>query len=175
MTIFSSKSTSAFYDDIVHLPEQIPADAVEIPYEHWQELLNGQANGKVIDFDSRDTPQLIDPPIDTSPQRYARDIAIRRYQAETAGITVNGVALLSDRDSQSLLTSAALAAMIDPAYHCQWKTPAGFVDLDAQQLIHLASAMRAHVQACFDREAELLAHLDAGTFEESMLDEGWPA
>ncbi|MCP8463091.1 DUF4376 domain-containing protein [Pseudomonas sp. ZM23] len=102
-------------------------------------------------------------------------IGVYRYQAETASITVNGMALLSDRDSQSLLTSAALEAVIDPAYRCQWKIPSGFVDLDAQQIITLARAMRAHVQACFDREAELLDHLEKGTFTEDMLDQGWPA
>lgn len=175
MTIYSSKSARGFYNDADHSPEQIPADAVEITYEHWRALLDGQDNGKIIDFESDDAPQLIDRPVDTSPERYARDIAARRYQAETAGITVNGMALPTDRDSQALVTGAALAAVIDPNYTCQWKTTGGFVNLAAQQIIALASAMRAHVQACFDREAALIDALNAGTYTDDQLNQGWPA
>lgn len=48
------------------------------------------------------------------------------------------------------------------------------IELTAQQVIGIARAVRAHVQACFDREAELLAELEAGTLTASMLEEGWP-
>jgi hypothetical protein len=101
-------------------------------------------------------------------------IAARRYVAETGGITVSGVQIDTGRDSQALITGAALNAFIDSTYVCNWKTATGFVQLDAQTLIGVATTLRAHVQACFDREAELLAALDAGTFSETMLDEGWP-
>lgn len=104
----------------------------------------------------------------------AAAIAARRYTAETAGINVAGVELDTGRDSQALITGAALNAVIDPAYVCNWKTPAGFVQLDAQTLLGVATTLRAHVQAAFDREAELLAALEDGTFTESMLGEGWP-
>ena len=108
-------------------------------------------------------------------EEMAGNIAARRYQAEISGIIVNGMHLPTDRDSQALVTGAALAAVIDPAYRCQWKTSEGFVDLTAPQIIALASTMRAHVQACFDREAELLAALEAGTYTDEQLDQGWPA
>lgn len=101
-------------------------------------------------------------------------IAARRYIAETAGIEVSGIHIDTGRDSQSLITGAALNAVIDPAYVCNWKTPSGFVQLDAQTLLGVATTLRAHVQAAFDREAELLAALEDGTFTESMLGEGWP-
>lgn len=103
------------------------------------------------------------------------EIAARRYQAETAGITVNGMDVPTDRDSQAMVTGAALQAVIDQNYTCQWKTAGGFVDMDAPQIIALASAMRAHVQACFDREAALLDALTAGTYTDEQLDQGWPA
>lgn len=104
----------------------------------------------------------------------AQQIADRRWQAEVSGITVNGMAVATDRDSQSLITGAALAAMRDPAYVCRWKTATGFVELNAEQLTAVADTVRAHVQACFDREAELLAELDAGTLTPEMLEQGWP-
>jgi hypothetical protein len=49
------------------------------------------------------------------------------------------------------------------------------VDLNAEQIIGLASTVRAHVQACFDREAELLEALAEGTLTPEMIDTGWPA
>ncbi|WP_312141129.1 DUF4376 domain-containing protein [Stutzerimonas nitrititolerans] len=102
-------------------------------------------------------------------------IAARRWQAETAGITVNGTAIDTGRDSQALITGAAVSAMLDPSYSVRWKTPAGFIELQGQQIIAMATAVRAHVQACFDREAELLEALSDGTFTDAMLEEGWPA
>lgn len=39
----------------------------------------------------------------------------------------------------------------------------------------MAQAIRSHVQACFDREADLLDALDAGTYDTEMLDTGWLA
>lgn len=101
-------------------------------------------------------------------------IAARRYEAEVGGITVLGVPIDTDDRSKLLINGAALEATIDPAYEMQWKAPGGFVELTAQQVIGIARAVRAHVQACFDREAELLAALDAGTLTPAMLEQGWP-
>lgn len=102
-------------------------------------------------------------------------IAARRYEEEVGGITINGLQINTDDRSKLLINGAALEATIDPSYTMQWKTQDGFVELNSQQVIAIARAVRAHVQACFDREAELLAHLEAGTFTEDMLEEGWPS
>ena len=102
-------------------------------------------------------------------------IAARRYTAETAGTTVEGMPIDTGRDSQGLITGAALAAMLDPAYSVRWKTVAGFVDLTSQQIIGVASAVRAFVQASFDREAVLLGAVADGSITAEMLEEGWPA
>lgn len=107
-------------------------------------------------------------------QAVVASIAARRWQAETAGIDLGGMRIDTGRDSQALLTGATVQAMLDPAYSLRWKTPAGFVDLTAEQIIGVATAARAHVQAAFDREAELLDALAAGTFTPEMLEEGWP-
>lgn len=60
MGLFSSKSTSGFYD--VSINEIIPADAIPITAERRRELLDGQSTGKVIDFSPDTGPVLIDPP-----------------------------------------------------------------------------------------------------------------
>ncbi|MBB1605199.1 MULTISPECIES: DUF4376 domain-containing protein [unclassified Pseudomonas] len=167
--MFYSPSTGGFYIADIH-GDAIPGDAIEITQEEHAALLDDQASGKTIVAGPDGRPLVLGTSTD-----YLAVIAARRYQAETAGITVNGTDVPTARDSQALVTAAMLAAVLDPNYTCRWKTTEGFVTLDAQALIAMASAMRAHVQACFDREAELLAHLEAGTFEESMLDQGWPA
>ena len=47
--------------------------------------------------------------------------------------------------------------------------------LNATQILAIARAMRAYIQACYDREKALAGEVDAGAFTESMLEEGWPA
>ncbi len=101
-------------------------------------------------------------------------IAAARYEREVAGLMINGLMIDTERDSQALITGAALEATIDPEYVCRWKTSVGFVELSADVLINVARTVRRHVQACFDREAELLEALDDGSFTEAMLTEGWP-
>jgi len=111
-----------------------------------------------------------------TPEPTAADvIAATRYGHETAGITVSGVPIDTGRDSQALIAGAALSAVIDNTYVCTWKTVNGPVSLTATQLIGIATAVRAHVQACFDRESVLLAAVADKTYTDAMLAEGWPA
>ena len=92
-----------------------------------------------------------------------------------ARLGIKDMPIDTGRDSQAPITGAAVSAMLDPGYSVRWKTAAGFVVLDAQQIIGVATAARAHVQAAFNREAELLEALEAGTFTPEMLEQGWPA
>ena len=108
-------------------------------------------------------------------EQWADQIAARRFQVETGGVTVAGVKLNTERDSQSLLTGAAFAASLDPGYHIKWKAATGFVDLTGEQILGIASQVRAFVQACFNREAELLGAVADGSITAEMLEEGWPA
>lgn len=111
------------------------------------------------------------PPV---PPDHAAHIAAVRYEYETAGITVNTINIETSRDSQALITAAALSAVIDPNYACTWKTLSGPVELNAAQLINLATTVRTHVQACFDRELQLLTELANDTYTPDMLQHGWP-
>jgi len=109
----------------------------------------------------------------TEARQAERDrIKARRNAALVTGTTVAGMSIATDDTSQSRITGAALAVTIDPEATVQWKTGAGFVTLDAAQVIAVAQAVRAHVQACFDREAALLAALEAD--EAYDIDAGWP-
>lgn len=96
------------------------------------------------------------------------EIAAARYAAEIAGTTVNGVLIDTGRDSQALITGAALAAMLDENYTLNWKTERGFIHLTAPEIIAVAQAVRTHVQTCFDHEGELVALVDAAQTAEEL-------
>ena len=97
------------------------------------------------------------------------EIANARWHAETSG--VNGIR--TDRESQAMITGAALKALQDAEYVCSWKTDAGFVELSAPQVLAIADAVREHVQAQFDHERALLALIDAAETLEDLEAVAW--
>lgn len=101
------------------------------------------------------------------------EIAACRYAAEVAGVTVGGVVVRTDRESQALITGAALAATQDSEYTCTWKAESGFVVLNAQTIIAVAQAVRSHVQACFDAEAAKCILIDAAQTVEDVEAVEW--
>ena len=112
-------------------------------------------------------------PEEEASERKKREIKARRDEAINAGTTVNGVSVATDDISQQRITGAALAVQIDPTTTVNWKMPDGtFTTLTSTQIIAIAQAVRAHIQACFDREAELLNAL--ATDQPYDLTTGWP-
>ena len=103
-------------------------------------------------------------PFSTAKENKYTEIAAARYNEEIAGI--NGIR--TDRESQGLITGAALKAIQDSTYTCKWKGIDGFVELTAPQIIAIADAVRQHVQGCFDHEAELLPLIEAATTEAEL-------
>ena len=127
-------------------------------FEVWQEKPDGYFTAD--EWAELNPAQVVDISLEVLKEAKKTEIAAARYAAEIAG--VNGIR--TDRESQSLITGAALKASMDSTYSCRWKTEAGFVTLTAAQIIAVADAVRAHVQSCFDREAELLPLIEsAGT------------
>ena len=106
--------------------------------------------------------------------RKYREIAQARYNAEIAGVIINGVSIKTDRETQAVLTAACLQAYIDSGYSLNWKTGDGtFVSLPAEQIMAFGIAVRAHVQGCFDHEAELLPLIEAATTEAELDAISW--
>ena len=101
------------------------------------------------------------------------EIAACRYAAEIAGVTVGGFTVRTDRESQALITGAALKAMQDATYTCRWKTESGFVTLDAATIIAVADAVRSHVQGCFDAEYAKCVLIDAAQTVEDVEAVEW--
>ncbi len=105
---------------------------------------------------------------------YAKSVAAERYERENSVVSVEGVRISTSRESAALIYGAAISAILDPDYRCNFKSLDGFVEIDALKILAIAKAVRAHVQACFDRELELLKFIEAGTYLKDMLKEGWP-
>ena len=146
-----------------------PCDEVK-PEKTWAQYYgtpsvtveNGRATAvyPVVDYSSADADRILE----EAKVRKRGEIAAARFEAETAGID----GIKTDRESQALITGAALKAMQDEKYSCRWKTESGFVELSALQISAVADAVRAHVQGCFDREAELLPLIEAATSPEEL-------
>ncbi len=90
--------------------------------------------------------------------RYAAE---RRYAAETAGITVAGVAVATDRQSQAMIAGAVAYLGASGAPSLRFKAAQGFVTLAPADLTAIAVAVGAHVQACFAAEDRLAADIAA--------------
>lgn len=112
--------------------------------------------------------EVYSPTLEDKKATKCAEIAAKRYAKEIAGVDINGVSVATDRDSQALITGAALAAMIDSDYSLNWKTENGFIHLTASEIVAVAQAVRAHVQSCFDREGELVALVDAAQTAEDL-------
>lgn len=108
-----------------------------------------------------------------SPEGKKERIAQKRWEVETGGIVLNNMEIDTSRQSQALLTGAVTAAQIDPTITVKWKLGNGSIVMDKAQLEAVAMSVRNHIQACFDREIELIEAVDAGTYTEAMLEQGW--
>lgn len=106
----------------------------------------------------------------------------KRVAVEEGGIVLNGMTIATDRAvSQAKITAAWAKAKADPTFSiANWKVAPGvFVPLDNATIIAIGDAVTAHVQACFDKEAELAAAILADppeitTYQE--IDEAdWPS
>jgi hypothetical protein len=119
------------------------------------------ADGKSVDEVYRTEPIPVPPPTTADLIAYAADA---RYRRETVGITVNGAAIATDRQSQAMIAGAFTYLQQRPDATIQWKTASGaFVALAAADLAMIAQVVGTHVQACFAKEAEVFAAISAGT------------
>lgn len=102
-----------------------------------------------------------------SPEPVAIDLyayaAAKRYAVETGGIVLNGMSIMTDRASQSLITGAYNYVDANPDVTVQFKTSAGFVALTATEVKAVANAVASHVQASFAAEGAIDQAIIAGT------------
>lgn len=105
-------------------------------------------------------------------------LAAYRYERETGGTTIGGVAVATDRQSQAMISGAYAAAQNDVIGSFDWKADSGWVTLDKPTMIAIGAAVAAHVQACFTNErehAEAIAALNSASAVAAYdFTAGWP-
>lgn len=89
--------------------------------------------------------------------------ATKRFEVETAGITINGQTIDTSRESQSMITGAYTYSQAHPTETIQFKSVSGWVTLDSATLAAIATAVGAHVQACFSVEATIDSSIANGS------------
>lgn len=176
---FFSKMTQGFYNDSIH-GGNIPPDAIEITDDHYAELLSAQECGKRITTDENGFPIAIDQP---APVRTVTsllaEIAAKRWEVETGGITVAASQIKTDRASQSQLNIAYTSLKSGLIADTRWKDADGlFTNVTLAELEPIAKAVATHVRACFAAEE---SHNDAITLLKTQaeldaydINAGWP-
>lgn len=149
---------------------QIPDSAIKIDDSLFMRLTQ-EKDGAWLLVDG----EIVKQPFPEVAPNHANVVAAERFKREAAGVVVDGLHIETTRESQALIASTGLSAVLDPEYRCNFKTLTGFVSIGSAQIIAIAKAVRAHVQACFDRELTLLRAVEAGTYTQAMLEEGWPS
>lgn len=82
-------------------------------------------------------------------------LAALRFEKETAGITVAGTEIKTDRESQAALAATYVSMKNGLLQTVRWKGRGRWVTMTPAQIEPTARAVAEHVQACFAREAEL--------------------
>ena len=97
------------------------------------------------------------------------EIAAWRYEKEVGGVVLNGISINTERDSQAIIGNTLLSMREGLVQSVNWKTADGtFVPLGPAEIEAIAGAVVAHVQACFNAEAMLLAEVAAAQTIEAV-------
>lgn len=132
------------------------------------------------DFINPNPPVVIVPTFEELKQKKLNQLAALRWEKETAGTTFNSMSFATDPISQTKYVGAVVAAQMSPLLTLKWKLSDGtFVDFDAASITQVAMAVRAHIQACFDKEAEYIELINLAV-DQTELDAiditvGWPS
>lgn len=104
------------------------------------------------------------------------EVTSLRYEKETGGIVVGGVAIDTDRPSQNMLNGAISSMRNGYINSTRWKGADGtWTEVTLTELEPVAAAVAQHVDACFAAEEAHHAALDAGADPATYdITTGWP-
>ncbi len=93
--------------------------------------------------------------------------AAARWQREQRGFTIGALNILTDDRSKLMLMGARVLADADPTYKTQWAMPDGVVELGADQIIAISTAVAKFVDSCFTIYADVAADIAEGRITSS--------
>jgi len=141
---------------------KIPAEAVEITHDQWQELLS--TNRKVWDG-----TKVVDRVIATDQAALIAYAKQKRWEKETGGARAGDQTIASDDRSKLLLMGARLRADADSSTTEDWDMPDGTTRvLTAPEIVALSDAIAEHVSSVFKVYSATKTKIEAGeitTFE----------
>ena len=131
----------------------------------------GQGRGQAL-LEAEDAGYIYtDFSLEEEKTRKKQKIASARYQAEHAGIVVEGVPVRTNLRTRTIVTAARARADkdVDNFVFENWKLGNGmFVDISGPQVIAIDEAIVAHVESVFAHEKELNDQINAATTVEEV-------
>jgi len=103
-----------------------------------------------------------------------------RWEVETSGVSVNGMDLRTDSNSQSRIGNLVTGVLADEtSQEFDFESQPGvWTTVSRETAIAIGKAVSKHVQACFTRCKEIHQQIDSATFEtlDSVdITSGWPS
>lgn len=87
-----------------------------------------------------------------------------RFLKQNSGITVDGIAVQTNYETQCMLTSLLAMALADGTFTTSWKSADGsFTPLDAAGIISVATAVGTFIAKCFKTEATICVSINDGS------------
>lgn len=102
-------------------------------------------------------------PLDKAKKARKQHVAAWRYGTETGGVTVDGIIVKTDPESQAKISGALVSLKENLVADIQWKGVNGWVTLGLPQMTAVATAVAQHVRQCFIDEKKYLDAIDACT------------
>ncbi len=114
------------------------------------------------------TYTVIEKALETVKAEVLASLAAYRFDFEVAGLSLGeGLAVRTDRESQSQLANAYVTLKNGLIPDTDWKATNGWQLVDLEQIEPIAKAVAAHSRACFRGERLVQAHIgDAETIED---------
>ena len=117
--------------------------------------------------------------LDERKRKLVERIGAKRYMVEVGGISVGGLAIETDRETQINISQVKQAMDIDANMVVEWKmSDGGFKTLDKLTVDAIYAATVQHKQSCFSQEKTLTEEANAATTLAELdaidIDAGWP-
>lgn len=159
---------------VLHQPDShpFPATKYEELYQDKPALIDGKwtvqyAIRSIVPSD----PTELELFISQEKLKLKQEVAGRRYQVETSGITLSdGTSIKTDRESQATLTGALSYLTLNPTTTIDWKGNAGWVALGLEQITAISTAVGSHVQQAFTNEKVHAEAIGKLTTVQELLD-----
>lgn len=137
-------------------------------------------NGEVWETNWQIVP-MTSSEISQKKEELKQDVTNKRYVVEVGNTRIANNLYSTDRESQTKYVAVAVEISQSNAetFSITWKTAdQQFVSLNAPQMLEVISGVRAHVQNCFNKEAEyytLIETADNAVLANTDFSAGWPS